>query len=656
MKFLYQIVLSTIIFLSIISAQESEKIISMVGENSIGLYLINPIGSDEFYDVYRKQSGANGAYELLTISGPIKAIIDPNEAKIVLGEDFEFIKRSLKAEYDFEVAKSLRSNTFESGILSLISNNAAKIGGRWFKDKNTEPNKSYEYKLVFGNAKNKAADSLIITVNSKRVIPTSPNNLKAELGNKRVSLSWEYPNWQGDYSDLGLRYNVYRSVNGSEFEKINNEIIIRDNTVTPEYIDLWLDEGNTYKYYVTILDPIKNESEPSNKVAIVLEDKTPPSTVQDLSSSILESSILLSWQMNPELDAAGYYVFRSEGLNKEFIQITDSLIELTKPYYIDSTAQTSIQYFYTVAAIDTANNKGNQSNPHSVYIEDKKAPDAPAIISYKVENSKVILNWTKVDARDLRGYIVYRGEENLTIPRITHDPIDSLNFIDTGYKGIGFPYGGKFIYKVSAIDKAGNESEKSSIIVEVPDVEKPVPPENFNAINRDGRFMEIYAGASSSLDASIYRIFRQEIGKKEVLINEYDSAPKTYKDTAISKGNFYTYLITVTDTAGNISDKLATDSILFVDSTPPPAPRNVIAKSSVKGISLMWSKVYDFDMQGFNVYRSNEPNGIYKLINQTPISETNYIDTEGAKNNYYRIKSVDTSGNESKYEKSVSAN
>jgi hypothetical protein len=66
------------------------------------------------------------------------------------------------------------------------------------------------------------------------------------------------------------------------------------------------------------------------------------------------------------------------------------------------------------------------------------------------------------------------------------------------------------------------------------------------------------------------------------------------------------------------------------------------------GVIITWERVIDFDLVGYNIYRSNLPTGVYIKVNSGAVHELKYFDSEGNSNSWYKIKSVDTSGNESR--------
>jgi fibronectin type 3 domain-containing protein len=277
-----------------------------------------------------------------------------------------------------------------------------------------------------------------------------------------------------------------------------------------------------------------------------------------------------------------------------------------------------------------------------------------ANLTYKIVNNKVELSWVKAKAKDIVGYNVYKSERSTGMKsRITLTPFKGNKYVDGGEGDKGFGYGAKFYFSITAQDSSRNESDSLNIIIHVPDNTAPFPPKNF-VIKTEGSHVSINCGMSPSLDADTYILSRALVGVKEAKLAEFKKAPFYFSDTTIVKGENYIYSVSVIDTAGNVSKTSVKDTVMFADFSPPPAPRNVKARLVNGKIELKWVKSVDFDMVGYNVYRSNHPSGTFKVINAEVITDTKFTDNSGNKKYYYRIKAIDTSGNESKYDETVS--
>ena len=100
------------------------------------------------------------------------------------------------------------------------------------------------------------------------VLPENPEMLAAEITDQGINLYWNPPATASD-GDTAKWYVLYRFSDQEEVDLENPEhihVIIRAND--PGYLDEAALPGESYKYVVTSLDKLKNESEPSNEFDI----------------------------------------------------------------------------------------------------------------------------------------------------------------------------------------------------------------------------------------------------------------------------------------------------------------------------------------------------------------------------------------------------
>jgi len=117
-------------------------------------------------------------------------------------------------------------------------------------------------------------------------------------------------------------------------------------------------------------------------------------------------------------------------------------------------------YMFTAWALDGATNAGSQSG--SFVIVDLAAPVAPLSLSATVRlDGGVVVSWGAVDAPDLLGYRVHRGQAaGGPYASLTPTPISSSaprEFVDTSVVP-----GATYVYVVTAVDVDGNESPSSA--------------------------------------------------------------------------------------------------------------------------------------------------------------------------------------------------
>ncbi len=641
--------------ISTVTAQTGRDFFTMALGDSLVIFLTEQPKALEGFLVYRQGPlPTTKPFELRTIT-PVVPVKDPQEMLSILGDDWYLVSQATETEDPFEALRKLQGSAFAGGLLSLLSTSVAQVTGRSFIDRGVEKGKEYNYKIVFVDVRIRPKDSLTKKITIKEVKPQPPTKLQAKAGDKTITLNWSYPVWNGNYEDLALQFKIYRKHGSSPYEVINTKPIIRDDAAPREYTDTFLEENVTYTYYITAVDPIGRESAPSEPVSLLLKDITPPSSPQNLIAEAGDGVIGLSWNISLELDAAGYNIYRSTGLDKKYERLNKFLIPLERPFYFDSTVATGVQYFYSVSAVDKAQNESKMSNPVTAVSEDHTPPDPPSNISYKLEKRFLKLSWNAPKAKDVAGYHIYRGESYEIQPRLTEFPLKTISYIDSGYRKEGLTPGKTFIISITAVDRAGNESKKTTTQIPIPDDEPPLPPQNFYAVNREGQFVEISCGSSSSIDVRLYKIYKVELTKQAQELVSFSSTPFTFRDTAVKKGMRFIYYAVAVDSANNKSRSSKIDTIFVRDFTPPPSSRNVRATLTDKGVLLEWERVVDFDFVGYNIYRAEIPTGVYEKLNTQPVKELRYLDNHGKKHHYYKVRSVDSSGNESTRNEPVQA-
>ena len=97
-------------------------------------------------------------------------------------------------------------------------------------------------------------------------------------------------------------------------------------------------------------------------------DTAPPATVTELQSAVVDgASIELSWRPSPELDLAGYRIYRSV-TNPPGTRPRDTHIEadelvgsVTQPYFDDHNLVPGSTYAYGVTAYDASGNESPRS-------------------------------------------------------------------------------------------------------------------------------------------------------------------------------------------------------------------------------------------------------------------------------------------------------
>jgi len=105
----------------------------------------------------------------------------------------------------------------------------------------------------------------------------------------------------------------------------------------------------------------------SNKATAPVGDTVAPAPVVDLQGTAVDGStptINLGWKAGPELDLAGYHVYRSVNGGASVLVGTT-----TTATWSDRTVQKNTQYVYDVAPFDDSSNEGTRSSTSTLQVQ-----------------------------------------------------------------------------------------------------------------------------------------------------------------------------------------------------------------------------------------------------------------------------------------------
>jgi hypothetical protein len=177
---------------------------------------------------------------------------------------------------------------------------------------------------------------------------------------------------------------------------------------------------------------------------------------------VTEQAVILRWaaplrNMDGSVPprVVGYRLFR--GLSEKNLEkLAD--VEGDVRQYLDSTVVPEKTYFY---AIQTRSSEdppawGPVSATISVTTTDIFPPAVPAGLGVVVSTGRVELAWDPNSEIDLQGYNIYRGTSETVFQKITGTAVVANSFTDSP------PKGGTYYYRVTAVDRKGNESAPST--------------------------------------------------------------------------------------------------------------------------------------------------------------------------------------------------
>jgi len=173
----------------------------------------------------------------------------------------------------------------------------------------------------------------------------------------------------------------------------------------------------------------------------------PPLPVpQNVTPSDARNAVHLQWTA----EAPQFRIFRKKPAEADWTQIGES----TQPAFDDAAAGYGSAWEYSVQSVRQAGTgvlESDRSMTVTFTPKDRFAPEQPTGLSVIAGAMTIELSWNGVTDADLAGYRVYRGGVKIA------DGLTAAVYSDKDVTA-----GSRYVYQVSAVDQAGNESEKSA--------------------------------------------------------------------------------------------------------------------------------------------------------------------------------------------------
>lgn len=195
------------------------------------------------------------------------------------------------------------------------------------------------------------------------VLPAAPLDLRAEVDENWILLSWQAPPADLDGQPLTEKifYNIYRVEDGNL--RLLTPLPIEETIFTDRDFSF----GGTYRYLVRAVIARNGEFREGADPEILevrAEDVFPPRAPDGVRVVAGEKGVALSWLPNQEKDLAGYRVYRWQEGESEPNLLTSDL--LTAPAFLDRSVEKQALYVYSIRAVDRS---GNESPPAKIQVK-----------------------------------------------------------------------------------------------------------------------------------------------------------------------------------------------------------------------------------------------------------------------------------------------
>jgi titin len=211
--------------------------------------------------------------------------------------------------------------------------------------------------------------------------------------------------------------------------------------------------STTYYYRVVATSP-NGDSAPSAVAGATTV--APPAPTGTTATAVSSSRIDVAWQ--DVLGESGYLVERSADGVSGWTQVGTTAADVTS--FSNTGLAPSTTYYYRVVATSPNGDSAPSAVAGATTAADSTAPTAPTALKATAAKRKVNLSWTgSTDTGSgVAGYRVYRSSTGSTGTFVLVTTTTSTSV------GVEAATGTTYWYRVTAYDRAGNESAPSSVV------------------------------------------------------------------------------------------------------------------------------------------------------------------------------------------------
>lgn len=265
--------------------------------------------------------------------------------------------------------------------------------------------------------------------------PSQPLDLAIKSDTGRFYLTWR----ENEELDLG-GYLLYRTVDENDPD---HYVLLNAEPLDTNYYEQRLPKNvkNEFFYFLVAIDTSYNRSKPSAIATAVLPDVVAPERPVISQVGYSDEGIIVNWIRNVEEDLAGYHLYRSDSLNSDDTQVNQAQIAKSSFRFVDRTTIGNKDYYYRLAAIDSSGNISPLSEAAYAFRREELLLEAQLTVKLKSQKGKKTnrLEWSEIDPKLIKGYVVFRGETEKSIKPIT-GLVASTNFVDKDLKKEAYFY------------------------------------------------------------------------------------------------------------------------------------------------------------------------------------------------------------------------
>ncbi|SMB97509.1 fibronectin type III domain-containing protein [Deinococcus hopiensis] len=460
-----------------------------------------------------------------------------------------------------------------------------------------------------------------------------PSAVKAGSG-LAARLTWAAP--VGADTGLVVAYNVYRASATGPFTRLEPAPFFRTQGSGGDvFSDPAVRPGASYRYRVTSVDLFGRESAPTAPVTLVT--RAPLSAPEISRASSGNRTVTLDWTPGSDPRIRTQMVLR--GTTPDNLSVVARLAP-TVGRYLDAGVEGGVPYLYALAVVDETGQVGPRGSLTSAVGQNLTPPAAPGGLTITPGERALILNWAANPEGDLRGYRVYRAEDDQPVTQellLTGLPITATTYSDAIAPGVQTRYRYRVVaVNTTQVDSAPSVSVAATLLDRTPPPSPILAPV---AVGPTG--LTLNWSQAEVPDLAGFEVTRTAVNTSETVLATPGASVRTYADTSATRGVAYTYSLRSLDRAGNRSQAAAPVTAALPALAGGTLPINLRATllPEKAGVQLRWDR--GPSAAQYVVYRlaGTQPLQVSDLL-----SELAFTDPQGQADSQYVLRAVSRSG------------
>jgi len=347
---------------------------------------------------------------------------------------------------------------------------------------------------------------------------------------REIKLSWE----PSSTSDL-TTYSLFRSdrIDGA-WEDVTKNDLDPDKHMFKERVN----NTQAIHYYQIAVKDTAGNTNVSLPIVAAFRDTISPLQPTGLKGVIdTNGMVTLQWNLGPDRDLRGYYVYVSNQADQFFTNVTPRPISDTIWRDTITLKVFTEKIYYKVAAVDFHSHFSVFSEPLELNKPDTIRPFSPHFKHYRVERDFIRLEMVPSESKDVWVHQLWKRPEGAEWLLVS-----DFSIMDSTYLDRSIEEGRMYEYKLIAIDDAGLECRYPEVIrIKAVDLSQPDAPLILSCLFSGDH--EVYLEwKNQSTQPYGYQIYRSVNNGPFVTIDKVTNGA-SYSDTSIRALAAYQYKI-----------------------------------------------------------------------------------------------------------------